>query len=230
MTQSRGILAKRRPWGEVELRMLRESYADSRTDDLAAALGRTLTTVYQKAISMGLRKSAEYLATDNACRIQRGKQNEAMKAAQFKPGLTPWNKGAKGVTGTQEACRATQFKPGAVPHTWKPIGTLRINADGVLERKVTDDGRGPRDWVGVHRLVWIEANGPVPDGHVVVFKPGRKTTELEVIAADFVECVTREELMRRNSYHTNYPPEVAKLIQLRGAINRQINKRAKETA
>lgn len=33
--------------------------------------------------------------------------------------------------------------------------------------------------------------------------------------------------MRRNTVH-NLPPELAKVVQLRGAINRQINKRAKE--
>lgn len=35
--------------------------------------------------------------------------------------------------------------------------------------------------------------------------------------------------MRRNSYHTNYPKDVQLLIQLRGAVNRQINKRKEAT-
>jgi hypothetical protein len=35
--------------------------------------------------------------------------------------------------------------------------------------------------------------------------------------------------MRRNSYH-QYGPEVAKAVQLRGAITRQINKRIGGTA
>ena len=56
-----------------------------------------------------------------------------------------------------------------------------------------------------------------------MFKPGRKTTDPARITADGLELVTRAELMRRNSYHNNYPKEVALLIQLKGALNRKIN-------
>jgi len=34
--------------------------------------------------------------------------------------------------------------------------------------------------------------------------------------------------MRRNSYHTRYPKEVAQLIQLKGALNRKINRRSRQ--
>lgn len=40
--------------------------------------------------------------------------------------------------------------------------------------------------------------------------------------------MSRHENMRRNSYHTNYPPEVARLVQLKGAISRQVNRIKKE--
>jgi hypothetical protein len=36
-----------------------------------------------------------------------------------------------------------------------------------------------RNWVAVHRLVWEQAHGPVPPGHIVVFRPGRHTTDLD---------------------------------------------------
>lgn len=221
----------RKPWSTADLALLREHYADSRTDDLALVLSRTLTTVYQKAIALGLRKSADYLASENSGRVLRGQQNEAMRATQFKPGQPSWSNGMKGIVGVQEACRATQFKkgrPAHEAHNYLPIGSERICKDGLLERKVTDDPTvvPARRWVAVHRIVWEQASGPIPDGCSVVFRPGRRSTELAAITADALECVTRAELMRRNSYHTNYPPEVARLIQLRGAINRQINKRA----
>ena len=232
MTKSRNLIAPRRAWTAVELELLRRNYPDSRTDDLAAALDRTLTTVYQKAIKMGLRKSEAYLATDNACRIQRGRQSEAMKASQFKPGQASWNKGLRGVVGVQEACRATQFKKGRPANearNYLPIGSLRISKDGYLERKVTDDPSvyPARRWVAVHRLVWLDAHGPVPDGHVVIFKPGMRTTVEAEVIVDRLDLVTRQELMRRNSVHTVYPPEVARLVQLNGALKRQINKRAR---
>ena len=77
----------------------------------------------------------------------------------------------------------------------------------------------------MHRLVWIEANGPVPDGHVVRFKPGRRTTDVEMITLDAIECVTLAQNMKRNSFRNNYPPEVVKLIENRAHLQRMINKR-----
>jgi hypothetical protein len=103
---------------------------------------------------------------------------------------------------------------------------LRTTKDGYLQRKVSDTGHGATDWRAVHALVWESAHGPIPKGSVVIFKPGRKTTDESAIAADGLECLSRAELMRRNSVHSKYPPEIARLVQLRGAINRQINKRA----
>lgn len=211
-------------WKESDLRLLREEFADSRTDDLAAALGRTYSQVAQKAAALGLKKSATYLASPAAHRLDGVKG----LGSRFKAGQSAWNKGLKGVVGVQEACRATQFKPGSKPHTWVPVGTYRINADGLLDVKVNDEpGPSKVRWHPVHRVVWEQANGPVPAGCAVVFRPGTKTTDPALITADRLECLTRSELMKRNSYHTNYPPAVARLIQLTGAIKRQINKRAK---
>jgi hypothetical protein len=122
----------------------------------------------------------------------------------------------------------TRFKHGARGRMWVPVGTLRVNVDGCLERKITDVGYSPRNWVPIHRLIWIEKNGPVPAGQVVVFKQGRHTTELEQITLDAVELVTRAELMRRNSY-VNYPPEIRSLIQLKGSINRHVRRLSKAT-
>lgn len=122
----------------------------------------------------------------------------------------------------------TRFKKGERPHSWVPVGSCRVTKDGTLQRKVSDR-KGPPNlrWRSVHELVWIEHNGPVPDGHVVVFKPGQKTTILTQITIDRVECISWAENMQRNSVHTNYPKEVAQLIQLRGVLTRKINSRSK---
>lgn len=125
----------------------------------------------------------------------------------------------------------TQFKKGREAHearNYRPIGSLRLSKDGCLERKVTDDPSlvPARRWVGVHRLVWMQAHGPIPEGHAVVFKPGRRTAVLEQITPDAVECISQRELMARNTVH-NLPKELVELVQLRGALNRQINKRSK---
>ena len=221
--------AGRRHWTESELALLRSGFASHRTDDLAHELGRSYSTVAQKAAKLDLRKSAEYLLSPDAHRLDGVKGG----ATRFKPGLTPWNKGRPGSTGTQEGCRATQFKAGcmsgAAQHNYVPIGTLRISKDGYLERKMNDAHPTPaRRWVAVHRLVWEAAHGEIPAGHLVVFRPGTKTTDLPLVTAEKLELVTRAENMRRNSVHSKYPPELARLVQLRGALTRQINSKAKE--
>ena len=140
---------------------------------------------------------------------------------RFKSGHTPWNKGMKGL---DIGGHATWFKKGhrggKAMYLYQPIGTERISKDGYLQRKINDDLPLQRRWRLVHLLVWEAANGPAPPNHAVVFKDGNKQN----IVLDNLELISRAELMRRNSHH-QYGPEVSKLVQLRGALTRQINKR-----
>ena len=232
MTKSRNINRPRQPWTEVDLELLRRNYADSLTADLATALGRQPSGVYQMARKLGLEKSPAFIA--ETARQRTLDPNHGGRKHQFSKGQEAWNKGLKGVVGVQEACRATQFKKGRPPEeasNYRPIGSLRVTRDGILERKVTDDQSvvPARRWVAVARLVWEAANGPIPAGHLVRFKRGMATTEADEITVDRLECVSRAEHMRTHTYH-QYGPEIAGLVQLRGAISRQINKRAKEAA
>lgn len=216
----------RNPWTPEHIALLRVLYPDHATTDIAARLGRAAASVYNKAHALGLRKSAAFLASDRSGRVQRGRQDPRMTAHQFKPGMTPWNKGTHYQAGGRSAL--TRFKPGRPPHearNYKPIGTLRINKDGYLERKVSDDPRlAPvRRWVGVHRLVWEQAHGPIPPEHIVVFRPGMRTADLLHITADRLECISRAEHARRN-HPMNKSPDLARLVQLKGCITRQVNR------
>ncbi|MDP3793480.1 MAG: HNH endonuclease [Candidatus Uhrbacteria bacterium] len=228
MTKSRGILAPRRRWTEPELQLLRALYPELHAADVAVLMERSVAQIYNAAFKTGLRKSAEYLASDTAARIRRGKQHPNMITSQFKAGHRTWNTGMKGwsAPGTE----ATRFKPGTKPHTTLPLGTYRINADGCLERKVSERSGAPHlRWQPVSRIVWEAAHGPVPAGHVVAFKAGRKTTVLERITLDALECISRGELARRNHPRAR-SPELAKLVQLKGAITRQVNRINREAA
>lgn len=218
-----------KPWTPEEVATLRAEFANVRTDDLAAKLGRSYTTVAQKAAKLGLRKSAAYLSSPECHRF------DGIKGigSRFSAGHQTWNKGKPGTTGLQDGCRATQFKPGrpaSESRNYRSIGSLRICADGVLEKKLSDDPRllPKRRWMAVHRLVWEAANGPIPNGWIVVFRPGQKTTDEAAITLDRLEVLTRSENMKRNSLYAKYPPELARVVQLRGALTRQINRKAKE--
>jgi hypothetical protein len=219
-----------RPWTKRDIAVVRKDYPHKATKVIAAALKRPLCGVYHIANSLDLKKSAKFHASTESGRLR--KLTQSGMAHRFKKGIVPANKGLRRPGWSSGRMRETQFKKGRLPSeacNYKPIGTLRISADGLLERKVSDDPNlfPARRWIGVHRLVWAETNGPIPDGHAVVFKPGCASTDIEKITADVVELVSRQELMRRNSYHFNYPKEIGELIQLRGAVQRQINRRAR---
>ncbi len=222
MTKTRNILSPRHRWTRDQVEHLRQHYADTLTVDLAATLGIRASRILAKANELGLHKTTALIA--ETARRRTMTPGHGSLASRIQPGAVPWNKGIEG----QRLSIATEFKPGNRPHTWVPVGSYRVNADGYLDRKVADEGGPNKRWQPVHRLLWIEAHGEIPAGHIVTFKPGRRTADLAQITLDAVELVTRAENMRRNSYHTNYPPELRSLVQVRGALNRTINRKAKE--
>ena len=222
-----------KPWTPTEIDMLRRLYPHHTSVGIARLLGRAQGSVYAKAAALGIAKSPEFFASLKSGRIQTGQQHPNIVANRFKPGQQPWNKGTKGTTGLHPNCRANQFKKGemsgSAQHNYVPIGSLRITADGILERKVTDDPTvyPARRWVPVARLVWEAAYGPIPARHIVVFKPGLKTADPALITTERLECITRAENARRN-HPKNISPDYASLVAIKGAITRQVNRITKE--
>ena len=208
----------RRAWTATEIETLMRLYPDTPTCDLAARLGHPLAVVYRKARSLGLAKSAAYMASPAACRLRRG--DNVGKPYRFSKGHVPANKGVRRPGYAPGRMGETQFRPGHKPQTWKPIGSERV-CDGYLQRKVTDTGYPPRDWQPVHRLLWEEAYGPLPRGYTVSFIDGDRAN---VTLANLC-LMSRQDLAKRNSMWTNYPPELARTIQLVGALKRKINNR-----
>lgn len=191
-------------WTQQDDAQLAALYATMSAIDIAAVMGVNRSSIKNRVHKLGLKKPAGYV--NSGC---------------FKPDGEPWNKGKPFDSGGRS--HETRFKAGQRPHTWHPIGHERVTKAGYRERKLTDTGITRHDYVGLHVLLWREHNGDIPGGCAVVFRNGDKND----IRIDNLECITRAELMRRNSYHTRYPQEVRSLVQLRGAITRQINKRAK---
>lgn len=201
-------------WTDHEIATLRRLFPHQRTAEVAARLGRTYSATHQKAGKLGLRKSQEFLDSPASGRLS----GEEGKAYRFPKGQPAWNKGMSYKPGGR--CAETQFRPGQRPSTARSVGATRPAhdcADGVLQIKIAE----PDQWEYLHRYIWEQAYGPIPADHVVIFRDGNPyNRELENL-----ELISRAENMRRNSYHLHYPKEIAELIQLRGALNRQINKR-----
>lgn len=68
-----------------------------------------------------------------------------------------------------------------------------MKSDGYLWRKL---GEGARDWRQEHILVWEAANGPLPEGAIVLFKDGNH----ENVALENLTLITRTELAILNRY------------------------------
>ena len=198
---------------------------------IAYVLGLTYGQVQNRAHSLGLKKAPDFWSQPNA-RLWNSVEHPNSIASRIKPGATPPNKGLRRPGWAPGRMADTQFKKGcmsgAAQHNYQPVGTLRIDTkDGYLERKVTDDHPVPaRRWVAVHRLVWEAANGPIPPGHRVAFRPGTKTNVLAEITPDKLELVTAADVMRRNTIH-NYPTAIKDAMRMRGVLNRSIRKAEK---
>lgn len=217
----------RHPWTDEDHATVARLYPDANTERLAAHLGRSPRSIYQQAEAMGLKKSPEYFSGGGGSRWLPGDPRSLLVggATRFAKGHKSWNKGMKGL---DIGGKATRFRKGNKPQTTLPVGDYRLNPDGHLQRKIGEaSGNNSKRWRCVAELVWVEANGPLPAGCIVVFKPGQFTAVLEQITLDRVECVTRAENLRRNSAH-RHGPEMSKLYQLKGAITRQVNRINKE--
>lgn len=109
------------------------------------------------------------------------------------------------------------------------MGSFRVTDDGLLEQKYSDDPGPPKArWRSYARIVWEREHGPIPAGHVVAFRPGQATADPPLVTLDRLELLTRRQLLGRNSVHTIYPPELARLVQLRGVLTRAISDRSKK--
>ena len=212
----------KRPWSAEDVAVLRARYPHESTAVVAQALGRTVATVSQCAIRLGVRKTPEYLASPSACRLRRG--DHIGKATQFKPGHPPANKGLRRPGWGPGRMRETQFKPGQrrgkAARNYKPIGTERLSKDGYREVKIHDRLPLQSRWRAVHLVLWEAVHGPIPKAHALVFLNGDKTD----VRLENLELVTRRALMLRNSVQ-NLPAPLPQAIQLLGALKRKIGRR-----
>lgn len=220
MTTLDRFRAGKRLWSEADDAELRRVYPNEPNTAIAQRLRRTVFAIYARADKLGLKKSAAYLAGPHACRLRRGDNVGAR--FRFPKGHVPANKGLRRPEFAAGRMKETQFKPGTPSWRNMPIDSTRM-IDGYLYRKVSDVPKVPYtiNWKPEHVLIWSQTRGPVPAGHVVIFKNGDRTD----LRLENFECITRRALMGRNSVH-NLPEPLAQTVQLLGALNRQIRRRS----
>ena len=115
--------------------------------------------------------------------MKQFRQRHGIKSGEtgwFQKGHAPGNKGKKleEYVGEERAAEIkkriapTQFKKGQSPHNEYPIGTVIVNGQGFKLRKRQMEGTLWERWEFLHRAVWMEHNGPIPDGMMVIFRDG----------------------------------------------------------
>lgn len=107
-------------------------------------------------------------------------------SGQFEKGIIPHNKGKK-FPGTGNR---TTFRKGATPHNKMDVGEDTITTDGYVKTKIAE----PDVWEYKHKLIWKEKNGPIPEGHSVIFADGNKLN----LDIDNLLLVSKAELLMMN--------------------------------
>lgn len=163
---------KRRLFIEEQERFIRENVKGRYNDELTELLNEKFNTKFTVEQVKGF-KNRNKISSGITCRFEKGHK--------------PWNKNLKGLDiGGKE----TRFKKGHQPLNYRPVGSERTIKDGYIEIKVAD----PNVWKLKHNVIWEEAYGKIPDGHVLVFlDSNRLNVTLENLA-----LISRAELARMN--------------------------------
>ena len=222
----------RRPWTQEELSLLRESYPLRATTKIAELLDRPAYSVYNAAYNLGLHKTPEFYQGEESGRLRKGETRPEGIATQFRKGGVPANKGLRRPGWSPGRMRETQFKKGCrtgiAARNWRPVGTILTDTDGYLRIKIRDAVHGTeatgfgnqKVWPFLSRHRWEQHDGPIPPGHVIVFR-NRKRSDC---AIENLECISRGELARRNTMWGRYPQELAQAIQLNGALKGKLRR------
>jgi len=209
------------PWTAEQIRLLILHYPHRPTRDVVRMCGHSLSSTFQRAVKLGLKKTPEFRASPAAGIMIKGTTRGA--AYRFQKGHVPANKGLRRPGWHSGRMRETQFKKGQWPINKDPgfyvLGALRVNSDGYIEMRVSFEP-GAKGWRGLHRILWEDRHGQIPKGHIVRFKNGDPLDCWH----DNLELITRADNCRRNSIH-NLPAPLKATIQALGQLKRRINEK-----
>jgi len=102
-----------------------------------------------------------------------------------------------------EKARTGLYQKGHVSENKHPLGTITKTVDGYLQIKVQEKGNQRERWRHLHRLVWEQANGPIPPGMMVTFLDGNKeNVSLENLA---LISMAENAILRTKGYRSSNP-------------------------
>lgn len=153
--------------------------------------------------------------------------DQRIQDSRLKPGNIPFQKGMKQheymSAEAIERTKATRFQKGQVPHNARRFkdGDITIRRDKLKDGKTVKEYQWIRiskaKWMMLHVHNWVQKNGPVPEGYIVVFR-NRDTMNCD---PSNLELITLEQNMLRNSIH-RFPVELLSTIRLVHKLNKKI--------
>jgi hypothetical protein len=198
-------------WTSEQDELLMELFSKTPTIDICDKLGKSYSSVAQRATRLGLKKDPAYIFEVTMQLAQKLQHNG--KRYQFKKGQVSWNKGKKMPDSVKEKVKATFFPKGHQPHNTKPAGHERISKDGYIEVRIRAG-----KYVQKHKLVWELEHGLVPKDKVLKFIDGNPLN----CTVKNLMLISRADLMKLNTRH-NWPVEIQEVIKLKNKINKQID-------
>ncbi|MCC6290169.1 MAG: HNH endonuclease [Chitinophagaceae bacterium] len=188
---------------------IRRHYLTIPVKRIAAALGRSYTGVNNRLLRMGLT-------------IPRHIVDQRKADSRIKPGTVPPNKGKKMPPEVYKKVKHTFFKKGHLP--------ANTRYDGFVTMRTAHRKNGTVDhyhwvrvakakWIMKHVQVWERKHGPVPPGHIIIFKDGN-TSNCRI---SNLKCINRKQHMLRNNIH-NLPPQLVQAKRLLQSLNKKIKK------
>lgn len=203
----------RKLWTPEEIEILSRMYPDHFAQEISVVLGRNPSSIYCKALALGLVSSREKIRRSGLLSAN----HPNVIACRFPKGHVPDNKGKKMPPEIYAKCQSTMFKKGQTPHNHREVGSERINKDGYIEIKVAE----PNKWMVKHRVIWEQVNGEIPKGHNVQFK----NHDPQDCRIENLYLISKaDQMMNQNSYYAKYPKELQDVIRLKGVVNRMIHK------
>lgn len=210
----------RRIFSTRERALIKELYPSTPTAKIAELLNCKIYSIYGYANRNGIKKTDEYIQSEQSGRIQ--KLSERGAKYRFKKGSIPANKGKKMSAEVYKKIKATMFKKGHVPHNTKYNGYLSIrkNSDGITYIYIRV-AKGKFELL--HRVLWEKTNGKIPEGYNVIFKDGNQAN----VCIENLELVSNSDLMLKNSIQ-NYPDDIKLSIRALQKLKKSINSYGKK--
>jgi hypothetical protein len=191
-------------WTPDDLTLLRARYPHESTVTLAHELGRSVESVYQRAMRMELVKTPEYMASPAAGRIPPGGDARGRRFVVGQQAALG-NRSQTGKRNPRRAALGTVITSGSLGYEWI---------------KVFDIGSWPRGWRLLHHVIWEQTHGPIPPDHLVTFRDNNRAN----VVIENLELVDKVAWMLRHSI-SSLPPELASLMRLNAKLVRTIAQR-----